>query len=103
MKSYSAADVARILKVKIHVIRYWERVIPLIQPSKDTQGKCFYSGKDLQILMRLKYLLYEKRFTIEGAKDQLYYELSGARQDIRAQIASMRSALIDLYLLVKDL
>ncbi|HCC36614.1 MAG TPA: MerR family transcriptional regulator, partial [Treponema sp.] len=67
MKTYSAADAARILGVKTHVIRYWEKVIPLIQPVKDNQGKCFYSGRDLQLLFRLKYLLYERRFTIEGA------------------------------------
>lgn len=101
MKTCSAADAARILRVKPHVIRYWEKVIPLIQPVKDTQGKRFYSGKDLELLFRLKHLLYEKRFTIEGAKEELYREVSGEQQDLLAKIAVLRSMLIDLYLLVK--
>ena len=101
MKTYSAADAARILQVKIHVIRYWERMIPLIQPVKDTQGKRFYSDRDIQLLFRLKHLLYTRRFTIEGAKEELYRELSGEQQDLQAQIAVLRSDLINLFLIVK--
>ena len=101
MKSFSAADVARLLRVKTHVIRYWEKSIPLIQPVKDNQGKCFYSERDLHLLLRLKHLLYERRFTIEGAKEELYREASGEQQDLQAKIASLRSHLIDIYLQVK--
>ena len=101
MKTYSASDAARLLRVKTHVIRYWEKSIPLIQPVKDTQGKVFYSDRDLQLLFRLKYLLYDRRFTIEGASEELFRELSGEQQDLQAKIAALRSHLIDLYLQVK--
>ena len=101
MKSYSAADAARILRVKTHVIRYWEKMIPLIQPTRDTQGKRFYSGRDIQLLFRLKHLLYDRRFTIEGAREELYREVSGEQQDLQAKIAVLRSQLLDLYLQVK--
>jgi DNA-binding transcriptional MerR regulator len=102
MKSYSAADAGRILRVKAHVIRYWEKMIPLIQPVKDKQGKRFYSGRDIELLFRLKHLLYDRRFTIEGAKEELYREVSDEQQDLRAQIAVLRSQLMDLYLQVKS-
>jgi DNA-binding transcriptional MerR regulator len=79
------------------VIRYWEQEIPLLQPGKDLNGRKFYSSRDLQILLRLKYLLYERRFTLEGAREQLYHELAGDYQDLRGTISLLRSELLDLY------
>jgi DNA-binding transcriptional MerR regulator len=100
--SYGIRDLERILKVKIHVLRYWEREIPLIQPQKDHAGKIRYSDRDLQIFLRLKYLLYDRRFTIEGAREELFQELSGGAPDLRGEIAALRSELTGLYILAKD-
>ncbi|MDR1900971.1 MAG: MerR family transcriptional regulator [Treponema sp.] len=101
MSSYSIGDLERLLRVKIHVIRYWEKEIPLIQPKRDSQGRRVYSNRDLQIFLRLKYLLYDRRFTVKGAREQLFRELSGERQDLRSQIAGLRSNLLDLYFIVQ--
>jgi DNA-binding transcriptional MerR regulator len=100
MGSYGIGDVARLLQVKVHVIRYWEREIPLIQPRKNKMGKRRYSDRDMQILLRLKHLLYERHFTVEGAREELYRELSGDYQDLRARIAALRRELLDMYYLV---
>jgi DNA-binding transcriptional MerR regulator len=99
---YTAADAARLLHVKTHVIRYWEQEIPLIQSKKNTRGRRCYSDHDLQILIRLKHLLHDKHFTVEGAREELFRELSGERQDIRAYIATLRSQLMELYFLMKE-
>jgi hypothetical protein len=56
-----------------------------------------YRDRDMQILFRLKYLLYDRRFTLEGAKDQLYRELAGENQDLRGSISILRSELLSLY------
>ena len=101
MGLYSAADAARLLHVKTHVIRYWEREIPLIQSKKNSRGKRVYSDRDLQLLLRLKHLLHERHFSVEGAREELIRELSGEQQDIRSQIAALRSQLMELYFLVK--
>ena len=98
MALYSIGDAERLLRVKVHVIRYWEKEIPLIQPEKNNYGRRMYRDRDLQILLRLKYLVYERRFTLEGAKAQLYEELSGEHQDLRGQISSLRSELLSLFL-----
>ncbi|MDR2258337.1 MAG: MerR family transcriptional regulator [Treponema sp.] len=98
--AYGIGDMARLLQVKVHVIRYWEREVPLIQPKKDKRGKRCYSDRDMQILLRLKYLLYERHFTVEGAREELYRELSGDFQDLRAEIAALRRELLDLYYLI---
>ena len=100
MAYYSIGDLERLLKVKNHVIRYWEKEIPLIQPERNNFGRRLYRDRDLQLFFRLKYLLYERRFTIEGAREQLYLELAGENQDLRGRISAIRSELLAIYSLV---
>jgi DNA-binding transcriptional MerR regulator len=100
MKSFTIGEARRLLRVKIHVIRYWEKEIPLIQPGKDPGGRKLYSHRDMQIFLRLKYLLYDRRFTLEGAREQLYRELAGDYQDLRGRIAALRSELLNLYVMI---
>jgi len=101
MASYNISDAERLLKVKVHVIRYWEKEIPLIQPVKDVYGRRMYRDRDMQIFSRLKYLLYDRRFTLEGAKAQLYSELAGENQDLRGRISALRSELLDLFFFIR--
>jgi DNA-binding transcriptional MerR regulator len=102
MACYGIRDVERLLKVKVYVLRYWEQEIPLIQPKKDVTGKLRYSSRDLQIFLRLKYLLYNRHFTVEGAREELFREASGEHQDLRAQIAALRSDLVELCFLINN-
>jgi DNA-binding transcriptional MerR regulator len=98
MDGITMADLEKILMVKSHVIRFWEKEIPLIQPKKDKQGyRNIYSKRDVSIFLRLKYLLYEKRYTIKGAREALFKELSGVNQDKKAIIDEIRSELLDVY------
>ena len=102
--SYGIGEVEDVLGVKAHVIRYWEKEIPLIQPKKNKfNGRMRYSQKDIQLLLRLKHLLYDKKFTVDGAREQLYLELSGGlrEQKLRSEIAALRSDLLDIYFLNK--
>ena len=100
MASYSIGDVERLIGTKVHVIRYWEKEIPLIQPRRDTFGRRVYSGRDIRLLLRLKHLLYKRRFTIEGAREELLREASDDNKDLRAEIEGLRSSLIDLFSVV---
>jgi DNA-binding transcriptional MerR regulator len=100
MIRYTMGDAERLLGLKVHIIRYWERAIPLVQPSRDSAGRRHYSNRDLQILLRMKYLIRKRHFTLEGARDQIFRELSGDHQNLRSQIAALRSDLVDLYFLV---
>jgi DNA-binding transcriptional MerR regulator len=101
MAAYTMTDAENLLGVKAHVIRYWEQEIPLIQSKKDINGRRFYSNREMQILFRLKHLLYVRRFTIEGARQELYQELTGNDQDIRSHLSILHSELLDLYLSLK--
>jgi DNA-binding transcriptional MerR regulator len=103
MASYHIGEVERLLGVKSHTLRYWEKEVPLLQPRKDAFGRRAYSGRDVSLLLRLKHLLYERRFTIEGAREQLLLERSGGRQDLRALADSVRSELVAAYFLCRRL
>ncbi|MDR2210971.1 MAG: MerR family transcriptional regulator [Spirochaetaceae bacterium] len=98
--SYTSSQVQRLLGVKNSVLRYWLDEMPLIQPRKDHFGRRIFSGRDMRLLIRLKYLLYERRLTVEGARAELEKELSGDWQDLRAELDAVRSTLLDLYFLI---
>ncbi|GHV33250.1 hypothetical protein AGMMS4952_24950 [Spirochaetia bacterium] len=109
MAAYGIRDLEKLLGVKAHVIRYWEKEIPLIQSRRDFNGRRVYAKRDLLVFFRLKYLLYDRRFTIEGARDQLFRELTGegddhsdSVQNLKAHIEALRSDLLDLYSLVHE-
>jgi DNA-binding transcriptional MerR regulator len=99
VKSYVVGEVARLLNVKPYVVRYWEQEIPLIQARRDSRGRHCYSERDVEIFIRLKYLLYERKFTVEGAREELYRELSGKGQDLHALVSDLRNKLMELYFL----
>lgn len=97
MAAYQIGEVERLLDVKSHTLRYWEKEIPLLQPRKDPFGRRVYSSRDVTMLLRLKHLLHVRHFTIEGAREQLMLELSGDGQDLRALVDSVRSELVSVY------
>lgn len=94
-------DVCKILGIKAHVLRYWEKEIPEVSPKKDKAGNRMYSPADVQLLLRIKYFLYDKRFTIEGARQELLRELGEIDLDFRASVASLRNDLLSLYSIVQ--
>jgi DNA-binding transcriptional MerR regulator len=103
MASYGIGEVEKLLGVKAHVIRYWEKEIPLIQSRRDRGGRRIYAQRDLLLLLRLKHLLYDRRFTIQGAREQLFREYAGEdSQDLKASLEALRSELVDMYFLLRN-
>jgi len=95
MRAWGIGEVARLLGVKPHVIRYWESELPLLSPKKGLTGRREYSSNDVRLLMRFRHLLYDRKFTIEGAKRRMWEELGGSNPDVSARFAQIRSDLID--------
>src|SRR5579885_405487 len=71
---FKIGEVAEILGVEPYVLRYWESEFPQLAPKKSGTGHRLYRRKDVELLLRIKHLLYEKRFTIEGARQSLQKE-----------------------------
>jgi DNA-binding transcriptional MerR regulator len=65
---FRIGDVSRLAGVKPYVLRYWESEFPVISPKKSGTGQRLYRRKDVEVILEIKHLLYEKRFTIEGAR-----------------------------------
>jgi DNA-binding transcriptional MerR regulator len=68
---FRIGDVSRLAGVKPYVLRYWETEFPSIAPKKSGTGHRLYRRKDVETVLEIKRLLYEKRFTIEGARKAL--------------------------------
>lgn len=70
----SISEVSEMLDVKPHVLRYWETQFNVLRPRKNRAGNRVYRPEDLRILFRIRELLYDRRFTIEGARKKLLEE-----------------------------
>lgn len=70
----SISEVSEMVGVKPHVLRYWETQFSMLRPRKNRAGNRMYRPEEVQLLMRIKDLLYARRFTIEGAKKRLLEE-----------------------------
>jgi DNA-binding transcriptional MerR regulator len=68
---FKIGEVSSLLGVEAYVLRYWETEFPGLSPKKSGTGHRLYRRKDVEMLLRIKDLLYEKRFTIEGARQSL--------------------------------
>jgi DNA-binding transcriptional MerR regulator len=71
---FKIGEVSELLGVEAYVLRYWESEFPVLSPKKSGTGHRLYRRKDVELLLRIKHLLYEKRFTIEGARQSLHSE-----------------------------
>jgi DNA-binding transcriptional MerR regulator len=68
---YRIGEVATVVGVETHVLRYWESEFPTIRPQKSSKGHRVYSRKDVEKLIRVKQLLYSEGYTVQGAKRKL--------------------------------
>ncbi len=68
---FRIGEVAKLTGLKQHVLRYWESEFTAVAPKKMGSNHRMYRRKDVEYLLEIKHLLYEKRFTIEGARKYL--------------------------------
>src|SRR5688500_12652246 len=71
---FSIGETSRITGVKPYVLRYWEREFALLRPVRRTSGHRKFMRRDLETIRRLRELLYDRKFTIEGARKLLRQE-----------------------------
>lgn len=89
---YRIKEVCTITGLKPHVLRYWEQEFRDIRPIKSSKGQRLYNKKDLNAIFTIKKLLYEKRYTIDGAKKFMSsrYSLLG---EIRRELTEVLNLL----------
>jgi len=79
---FRIGEVSDIVGVKPYVLRYWETEFTDVRPTKSKSGQRLYKKRDVELLLQIKELLYEERFTISGAKQRMKEigRISGAVQ-----------------------
>src|SRR5213592_4199247 len=70
----SISEVSELVGVKPHVLRYWETQFSMLRPKKNRAGNRMYRPEEVKLLLRIKELLYDRRFTIAGARRTLLDE-----------------------------
>lgn len=69
--AFKIGTAAEIVGVKTHVLRFWEKEFEMLRPKKSGQGQRMYTRREIELALMIKKLLYEDRFSIEGARTQL--------------------------------
>lgn len=78
---FKIGEVGELTGLKPYVLRYWETEFPEIAPVKSRTNQRLYRKKDVELVIKIRTLLYEERFTINGARKRLKLELKAARKE----------------------
>lgn len=68
---YSIGEVCNLTELKPHVLRYWESQFRFLNPAKNRSGNRVYKGREVELIMLVKHLLYTEKFTIDGARQRI--------------------------------
>lgn len=90
---FRIGEVVKLVGVPHSVLRYWETEFPGVSPKKSGTGHRLYRRKDVELLLEIKQLLYEKRFTIEGARKHLESRERPAKRERHAARAERQGDL----------
>jgi DNA-binding transcriptional MerR regulator len=96
---YRIGEVAGIVGVEPHVLRYWETEFRSVRPQKSAKGQRIYSRRDVETLLKVKDLLYAHRFTIAGARRKLReggVEPAAPEARNHEEATRMRAVLVEL-------
>ena len=101
--TYSIGEAEELTGIKSHILRYWEEVIPGFAPKKDLGGRRIYTERDIDLILRLKYLINERKFTIEGARDEILRETMkyDSKAEVLDSIRQIRSELSQMYMIIR--
>jgi DNA-binding transcriptional MerR regulator len=78
---FRIGEVSRLIGVRPYVLRYWESEFPALSPRKSRAGQRLYRRKEVELLLEIKHLLYDKRYTIEGARQYLATHAKNGRRE----------------------
>jgi len=105
---YSIGDVCDLTGLKPHVLRYWETQFDVLRPSKNRAGNRVYRPKDVELILLVKNLLYEQKYTIDGANQKLLDlrkdgDLEEEQQEVMGPefLASMKKDLEELLVILR--
>jgi DNA-binding transcriptional MerR regulator len=105
---YSIGEVCSLTDLKPHVLRYWESQFRFLNPAKNRSGNRVYKGREVELIMLVKHLLYTEKFTIDGARPRIdHYRRTGelkvsARRAFEAEMAQEIRTTVEEFLGILD-
>ncbi|MBA3444892.1 MAG: MerR family transcriptional regulator [Gemmatimonadales bacterium] len=105
---YSIGEVCSLTDLKPHVLRYWESQFRFLNPAKNRSGNRVYKGREVELIMLVKHLLYTEKFTIDGARQRIdHYRRTGelkvsARRAFEAELAQEIRTTVEEVLGILD-
>jgi DNA-binding transcriptional MerR regulator len=98
---FKIGEVCELAGVEPFVLRFWESEFPSLAPTKSKAGHRVYRRKDVEMVLKIKSLLYDRGFTIAGARKQLAKGAPVPREDRDQALARVRDELRDILTLLK--
>ena len=99
---FKIGEVSKIAGLPSHVLRFWETEFKRIKPRRTESGQRSYTKKDIEIILEIKHLLHEKKFTIDGARKFINAKDAAASpatqrflEDLKTELVSIRNLLDD--------
>jgi DNA-binding transcriptional MerR regulator len=104
---YKIGEVCRIADVQPYVLRYWETEFAALAPNKSTGGQRMYTQREIDVILRIKQLLYAEGFTIAGAKKKLETDLeppapSTSSGDLAGVLRNVRKELTAILQMLRE-
>jgi DNA-binding transcriptional MerR regulator len=96
---YRIGEVEEMTGVPAYVLRYWESEFKLLRPKKNPAGQRVYRQRDLELVRRIKTLLYDERLTLEGAKKRL---LTETRKSTQLELGIRETAYAEALRRIRD-
>jgi len=96
---YKIGEVCAFTGVPSHVLRFWEKQFPQLQPNKTQSGHRLYRKRDVQTVLEIRSLLYDRKFTIAGAREYLASASEGsapAPSEAGARLGRIKEGLLRL-------
>ena len=97
---FKIGEVSKIVGIPAYVLRFWETEFKMINPKRTPSGQRQYSKNDVELVLAVKHLLYDKKFTIKGAKNHLRHldnnrkmSLTETIDEIRTELKNIRNLL----------
>ncbi len=100
---YRTGDVERLLGVGEHVLRHWERELPILSPSRSAFGRREWHASDIALLLRVRHLVKDRGLNLAEVMDTLLAERSGEGAQRAATLGEVRAALVDAFFSIRGL
>ena len=93
---FSIGEVCALTDLKPHVLRYWESQFRFLNPAKNRSGNRVYKSREVELIMLVKHLLYNEKYTIEGARARIEQYRRSGELKTHASRAASRTTLREL-------